>query len=176
MSLYSIVLNCTTFYKSIGLNYHSHINYLIYQSSQLVHLLNLRWINCVQLTSPTILFDWNQIFLTSNFNDHFVSVESNSFNLKLQWSFCFNGIKSLQTSNFSDNFNILTSNYIDHFFQSNRALCIMIFYFVGGLLGISFLLLPADATTARVVLYILCQVIIDISRFEMKSWFNWTNR
>jgi hypothetical protein len=45
----------------------------------------------------------------------------------------------------------------------------MIFYFVAGLLGISFLLLPADATTARVVLYILCQVIIDISRFEMKS-------
>ncbi len=37
----------------------------------------------------------------------------------------------------------------------------MIFYIVGGLIGISFLLLPADATTARVILYILCQAIMS---------------
>jgi hypothetical protein len=32
---------------------------------------------------------------------------------------------------------------------------------MGGLIGISFLLLPADATTARVILYILCQAIMS---------------
>ena len=56
---------------------------------------------------------------------------------------------------------LIVTNKKLFYLQSNRALCIMIFYIVGGLLGISFLLLPYDATTTRVILYVLCQAIMS---------------
>ena len=37
----------------------------------------------------------------------------------------------------------------------------MIFYLIAGFLGISFLLIPAEAATARVVLYVLCQAVMS---------------
>ena len=37
----------------------------------------------------------------------------------------------------------------------------MVFYLVAGFLGVSFLLVPADDATSRVVLYILCQAVMS---------------
>ena len=37
----------------------------------------------------------------------------------------------------------------------------MFFYLVAGFLGVSFLLVPADDATSRVVLYILCQAVMS---------------
>lgn len=51
----------------------------------------------------------------------------------------------------------------------NSALCIMLFYIIGGLLGLSFLVIPSNAVVAKVVVYVLCQVKFYNSGFSL-TW------